>query len=178
VTPQRGSAAQWKAPVPISELFTALYRETRVMMSRNEGYLPRAGRLCRHCLHNSAGTLCRLRKRSCRPRLLERPGGIVTGEVERLLLALEGPMSRVQIQEALSLWHEDHFRAKYLIPAPQGPPQGFRRFSASMLQNSAPCSMARRGRCGCGAVGRTGAQERSVDSPAAGMQRQDCVLFG
>jgi ATP-dependent DNA helicase RecG len=41
----------------------------------------------------------------------------VTGEVERLVLALEGPMSRVQIQQALGLRHEDHFRAKYLIPA-------------------------------------------------------------
>ncbi len=35
-----------------------------------------------------------------------------TGEVERLVLALEGRMSRVQIQEALGLRHEDHFRAK------------------------------------------------------------------
>ncbi len=43
--------------------------------------------------------------------------GEVTGEVERLVLALEGPMSRVQIQQALGLRHEDHFRAKYLIPA-------------------------------------------------------------
>jgi ATP-dependent DNA helicase RecG len=42
--------------------------------------------------------------------------GEVTGEVERLVLALEGPMSRVQIQQALGLRHEDHFRAKYLIP--------------------------------------------------------------
>jgi Filamentation induced by cAMP protein Fic-like, C-terminal domain len=43
----------------------------------------------------------------------------ITGEVERLVLALEGPMSRVQIQQALGLRHEDHFRAKYLIPALQ-----------------------------------------------------------
>jgi len=28
-------------------------------------------------------------------------------------------MSRVQIQQALGLRHEDHFRAKYLIPALQ-----------------------------------------------------------
>jgi ATP-dependent DNA helicase RecG len=45
--------------------------------------------------------------------------GEVTGEVERLVLALEGLMSRVQIQQALGLRHEDHFRAKYLIPALQ-----------------------------------------------------------
>jgi ATP-dependent DNA helicase RecG len=45
--------------------------------------------------------------------------GEVTGEVERPVLALERPMSRVQIQQALGLRHEDHFRAKYLIPALQ-----------------------------------------------------------
>jgi hypothetical protein len=45
--------------------------------------------------------------------------GEVTGEVERLVLAVKGPMSRVQIQLALGLRHEDHFRAKYLIPALQ-----------------------------------------------------------
>jgi len=45
--------------------------------------------------------------------------GEVTGEVERLVLALEGPMSRVQIQQAVGLRHEDHFRANYLIPALQ-----------------------------------------------------------
>ena len=45
--------------------------------------------------------------------------GEVTGEVERLVLALEGRMSRVQVQRALGLRHEDHFRAKYLIPALQ-----------------------------------------------------------
>jgi ATP-dependent DNA helicase RecG len=36
--------------------------------------------------------------------------GQVTGEVERLVLALEGSMSRAQIQKALSLRHENHFR--------------------------------------------------------------------
>jgi len=45
--------------------------------------------------------------------------GGVTGEVERLVLVLEGAMSRVKIQQALGLRHEDHFRAKYLIPALQ-----------------------------------------------------------
>ena len=45
--------------------------------------------------------------------------GVVTGEVERLVLVLEGAMSRVKIQQALGLRHEDHFRAKYLIPALQ-----------------------------------------------------------
>jgi len=33
--------------------------------------------------------------------------GGVTGEVERLVFALEGRMSRVQIQQALGLRHED-----------------------------------------------------------------------
>jgi len=41
----------------------------------------------------------------------------VTGEVERLVLALGKRMSRAQIQQALSLRHEDHFRANYLVPA-------------------------------------------------------------
>ena len=45
--------------------------------------------------------------------------GEVTGEVERLVLALEGEMSRKQLQGALSLAHEDHFRAAYLLPALQ-----------------------------------------------------------
>ena len=43
----------------------------------------------------------------------------ITGEVQRLVLVLDGQMSRVQIQQALGLRHEDHFRAKYLIPALQ-----------------------------------------------------------
>jgi ATP-dependent DNA helicase RecG len=46
--------------------------------------------------------------------------GEVTGEVQRLVLKLEGRMSRVQIQKALGLRHEDHFREAYLIPALQG----------------------------------------------------------
>jgi hypothetical protein len=41
----------------------------------------------------------------------------VTGEVERLLRAMDGEMSRRQIQEALALKHEDHFRNAYLKPA-------------------------------------------------------------
>ena len=41
----------------------------------------------------------------------------VTGEVERLLRAMDGEMSRQQIQEALALKHEDHFRNAYLKPA-------------------------------------------------------------
>ncbi|HYN19346.1 MAG TPA: hypothetical protein VE078_00180, partial [Thermoanaerobaculia bacterium] len=43
--------------------------------------------------------------------------GAVTGAVERLVLKLEGQMSRAQIQQALGLRHEDHFREHYLIPA-------------------------------------------------------------
>ena len=43
--------------------------------------------------------------------------GEVTGEVERLLRVLDGEMPRQQIQEALALKHEDHFRNAYLKPA-------------------------------------------------------------
>lgn len=44
-------------------------------------------------------------------------GGEVTGEVERLLRAVVGEMSRQQIQSALGLKGEEHFRAAYLKPA-------------------------------------------------------------
>ena len=40
----------------------------------------------------------------------------VTGEV-RLLRAISGEMTRLQIQQALDLTHSDHFRAMYLRPA-------------------------------------------------------------
>lgn len=43
--------------------------------------------------------------------------GEVTGEVERLLRAVVGEMSRVQIQAALGLKGEEHFRRAYLQPA-------------------------------------------------------------
>ena len=43
--------------------------------------------------------------------------GEVTGEVGRLLRAMSGDMSRQQVQQALGLLHEDHFRAAYLRPA-------------------------------------------------------------
>ena len=43
--------------------------------------------------------------------------GEVTGEVGRLLQALQGEMTRQSIQQALSLKHEDHFRKAYLVPA-------------------------------------------------------------
>ena len=43
--------------------------------------------------------------------------GEVTGEVERLLRAMSGEMARQQLQDALALKHEDHFRAAYLTPA-------------------------------------------------------------
>jgi ATP-dependent DNA helicase RecG len=56
---------------------------------------------------------------SAPPKITGEVTGEATGEVERLVLALEGPMSRVQIQQALGLRHEDHFRAKYLVPALQ-----------------------------------------------------------
>lgn len=44
-------------------------------------------------------------------------GGEVTGEVERLLRAVVGEMSRQQIQSALGLKGEEHFRTAYLKPA-------------------------------------------------------------
>ncbi len=43
--------------------------------------------------------------------------GEVTGEVERLVLAVNGTMTRRELQAALDLKHEDHFRAAYLTPA-------------------------------------------------------------
>lgn len=43
--------------------------------------------------------------------------GEVTGEVERLLRVMAGEMSRKQIQDILTLKHEDHFRSTYLVPA-------------------------------------------------------------
>ncbi len=43
--------------------------------------------------------------------------GEVTGEVGRLVNVLHGEMKRVELQEALGLRHEDHFRAAYLKPA-------------------------------------------------------------
>lgn len=64
--------------------------------------------------------------------------GEVTGEVERLMLALRGEMSRQQIQTALALIHEDHFRSNYLTPSltegliemtkPQKPRSGKQRY--------------------------------------------------
>ena len=53
--------------------------------------------------------------------LAKRPAGEVTGEVtgevQRLMRTLNGEMSRQQMQEALTLKHEDHFRNAYLSPA-------------------------------------------------------------
>ena len=43
--------------------------------------------------------------------------GEVTGEVERLLSVLVGEMSRKELQQALGLKHEEHFRDAYLVPA-------------------------------------------------------------
>ena len=43
--------------------------------------------------------------------------GEVTGEVACLLAVINGPMKRQEIQDALGLKHEDHFREAYLIPA-------------------------------------------------------------
>lgn len=43
--------------------------------------------------------------------------GEVTGEVRKLLRALHGEMTRIELQAALGLRHEDHFRDAYLKPA-------------------------------------------------------------
>ena len=43
--------------------------------------------------------------------------GEVTGEVIKLLAVMKGEMKRTEIQSALALKHEDHFREAYLRPA-------------------------------------------------------------
>ena len=43
--------------------------------------------------------------------------GEVTGEVALLLSAFTGEMKRMELQAALGLKHEDHFREAYLVPA-------------------------------------------------------------
>ena len=43
----------------------------------------------------------------------------VTGEVGRLLAAMAGEMKRTELQEALALKHEEHFREAYLTPTLQ-----------------------------------------------------------
>lgn len=43
--------------------------------------------------------------------------GGVTGEVGRLLKVLRDEMKRTELQNALGLKHEDHFRDAYLKPA-------------------------------------------------------------
>jgi predicted transcriptional regulator len=43
--------------------------------------------------------------------------GEVTGEVHQILNAIKGEMKRWEIQAALGLKHEDHFRKAYLVPA-------------------------------------------------------------
>ena len=41
----------------------------------------------------------------------------VTGEVQRLLLALDAEMSRQQLLDTLGMTHREHFRSAYLKPA-------------------------------------------------------------
>ncbi len=43
--------------------------------------------------------------------------GQVTGQVEQLVVALTGELSRAELQAALSLTHRDYFTAAYLCPA-------------------------------------------------------------
>lgn len=49
--------------------------------------------------------------------LTEEVTGEVTGHVKRILLVMKGEMKRVEIQEALSIRHEDYFRDAYFVPA-------------------------------------------------------------
>ena len=73
----------------------------------------------------------------------------VTGEVERLLRAMAGEMSRQQLQEALALRHEDHFRNAYLKPAltlgvievtlPDKPRSSNQRYRLTVLIESLNC---------------------------------------
>lgn len=51
------------------------------------------------------------------PQVTGEVAGEVTGEVRRLLEALMGEMRRRELQAALGLKHEDHFRHAYLVPA-------------------------------------------------------------
>ena len=41
----------------------------------------------------------------------------VTGEVKRIVIIIRGEMKRIEIQRAMSLKSEDHFRKAYLEPA-------------------------------------------------------------
>jgi ATP-dependent DNA helicase RecG len=43
--------------------------------------------------------------------------GEVTGEIRRLIGAIVSEMTRQEMQNALELKHEDHFRKAYLLPA-------------------------------------------------------------
>ena len=49
--------------------------------------------------------------------LTDQVTGEVTGEVLRLLCVLHGEMKRQEMQAALGLKHEDHFRDAYLVPS-------------------------------------------------------------
>ena len=51
------------------------------------------------------------------PSETEQVTGEVTGEVSRLLAVMAGAMKRAEVQAALGLKHEDHFRDAYLLPA-------------------------------------------------------------
>jgi ATP-dependent DNA helicase RecG len=43
--------------------------------------------------------------------------GVVTGEVRRLIGAIVSEMTRQEMQNAMELNHEDHFRKAHLLPA-------------------------------------------------------------
>jgi len=65
--------------------------------------------------------------------------GEVTGEVTRLLRAVDGEMSRLQLQQALALKHEDHF------PLPDTPRSSKQRYrlTGKGLQHRRPADGAR-----------------------------------
>lgn len=47
----------------------------------------------------------------------ELASAVSTGEVKRLLQVCDGERSRSELQQALGLKHEEHFRAAYLLPS-------------------------------------------------------------
>ena len=52
-----------------------------------------------------------------RSKVAMHPTGEATGEVERIIMVMNGKLKRVEIQRLLGLKHEDHFRNTYLTPA-------------------------------------------------------------
>ncbi len=64
-----------------------------------------------------AGTWVTTLRRKATGEVTGEVAGDVTAEVARLLVALHGEMTRVELQKALGLKHDEHFRLAYLQPA-------------------------------------------------------------